>query len=119
MSEQECPLVPSRSRVIGERIDSPNVTSRGLYLPQKSAEDRRTSFVRVLAIGDPAADDPSVPPVGSVVVVPVYGGTEVDIGGRQYVILSASDIVAEVVDPDRAGLTRPQSDTYPQGRYNS
>lgn len=104
-------LRPVGNHIVVERDAARDKTPGGIVLPD-TAKDR-PGRGRVLAVGPgviPDGDSLPVPPiavrdsctgtltagvrVGDVVYFTWYGGTEVEIGGRTLVVLTASDVLA-------------------------
>jgi chaperonin GroES len=80
---------PLGNRVLIEREEQTNQTASGLYIPDSAKE--KPSEGKVVAVGKDAIE--AGLSEGDTVLFPKYGGTEVTIGGREYLIMSSDDIL--------------------------
>jgi chaperonin GroES len=80
---------PLGNRVLIEREEQTNQTASGLYIPDSAKE--KPSEGKVVAVGKDAIEAGLTE--GDIVLFPKYGGTEVTIGGREYLIMSSDDIL--------------------------
>jgi chaperonin GroES len=92
-------LKPLGDKVVVEVIDEPQTTASGIVLPDSAKEKSQRGKVvavgsgKMLDNGERVALEVSV---GDTVVFAKYGGTEIDIGGKEMMILSERDIHAIV-----------------------
>lgn len=99
MAESNLNLKPLGDKVVVEVIEEPQTTASGLVLPDTAKEKSQRG--KVLAVGpgkvlDNGNREPVEVKVGDTVVFAKYGGTELDLGGRELMILSQRDIHAIV-----------------------
>src|SRR5437764_9520425 len=91
-------LKPLGDRVIVEVLDEEESTVSGIVLPDTAREKPQRG--RVVAVGPGRYEDGELVPLdvkkGDEVVFSKYGGTEVKVGGEEYLILRESDILARV-----------------------
>ncbi len=92
-------LKPLGSRVVVEPIEEDERTAIGIVLPETAKEKPQKGTV--LAVGPGDRDDkgnriPMDVAVGDVVLYAKYGGTEIKIDSKKYLILRESDILAIV-----------------------
>ncbi len=92
-------LKPLGSRVVVEPIEEDERTAIGIVLPETAKEKPQKGTV--LAIGPGDRDDKGNRiamdvAVGDVVLYAKYGGTEIKIESKKYLILRESDILAIV-----------------------
>jgi chaperonin GroES len=93
-------LKPLGDRVVVKPQDDGEArTASGLVIPDTAKEKPQQGDV--LAVGPGALDDsgsriPMDVSVGDVVLYSKYGGTEIKIGGVEYLIVSARDLLAIV-----------------------
>jgi len=80
---------PLGNRVLIEREEQTNQTASGLYIPDSAKE--KPSEGKVVALGKNAIETGLSE--GDIVLFPKYGGTEVTIGGSEYLIISSDDIL--------------------------
>ena len=92
-------LKPLGDRVIVEVLDEEEVTYSGIVLPETAKEKPQRG--KVLATGPGRYEDGKLVPLdvkkNDEIVFSKYGGTEIKIGGDEYLILRESDILAKVV----------------------
>jgi chaperonin GroES len=90
-------LEPLEDRVVVEPMEAEQVTRGGIVLPDTAKEKPQKGKViavgpgRILDNGKRAA--PAVKK-GDTVVYAKYGGTEIEIDGKDYMILRESDLLA-------------------------
>jgi chaperonin GroES len=92
-------LKPLGDRVILEVVEGEESTVSGIVLPDTAKEKPQRG--KVMAVGPGRYEDGKLVPLdvkkGDEVVFSKYGGTEVKVGGEEYLILRESDILAKVV----------------------
>lgn len=84
-------IIPLNDRVLVEAKKVEEKTASGLYIPQTAQE--KTQIAIVVAIGD---DEEIKVKVGDEILYDKYAGTSVKLEGKDYLILSSSDILAIV-----------------------
>ena len=92
-------LKPLGDRLVVEPKESEQTTASGLVLPETAKEKPQEGTI--LAVGPGRRDDNGNRiemdvAVGDVVLYAKYGGTEVKMEGKKYLILKESDILAIV-----------------------
>ncbi len=97
MADKKQNLRPIGDKVVVEVIDEPQTTLSGIVLPDSAKEKSQRG--KVIAVGsgkllDNGSREPMEVSVGDTVLFAKYGGTEVDLGGRELMILSQRDIHA-------------------------
>jgi len=90
-------LKPQGDRLIVEILEEEEVTASGIVLPDTAKEKPQRG--RVLAIGKGRYEDGQLIPldltVGDEIIYSKYGGTEVKVGGEEYLILRETDVLAK------------------------
>lgn len=104
-------LTPLHDRIIVEAAPKEERTASGIILPDTAQEKPQRG--KVLAVGPgKLLDSGKVAPVdvkaGDVVLYGKYSGTEVTVGGHDYVILRAEDVLAIVVGESAKGVAAPK-----------
>jgi chaperonin GroES len=92
-------LKPIGDKVVVEVIDEPQTTASGIVLPDSAKEKSQRGKVIAVGTGKMLDNGQRVPlevSVGDTVVFAKYGGTELDLGGKELMILSERDIHAIV-----------------------
>lgn len=92
-------LKPLDDRVVVQSIEAEETTESGLVIPDTAKEKPQQG--QVLAVGPGRVTDsgeriPVDVKEGDTVVYSKYGGTEIKLGGEEYLILSGRDILAVV-----------------------
>jgi chaperonin GroES len=89
-------LTPLEDRIAVHANEEDETTASGLVIPDTAKE--RPQEGEVMAVGPGRFEDGKRIPmdvnVGDRVIYAKYGGTEVKVGGEEYLILSARDVLA-------------------------
>lgn len=97
-------LKPLHNRLVVERIDPEETTSSGIIIPDTAQEKPQQG--KVVSVGPGLADKSGkVVPMdvapGDTVLFTKYGGTEVTLEGRDYLILKEDDVLGVI--PGKGG----------------
>ncbi|MBE0535243.1 MAG: co-chaperone GroES [Phycisphaerae bacterium] len=92
---------PLADRVIVQRVEAESVTAGGIVLPDSAKEKPQRG--KVVSVGEGRIlDDGSLGKMqvkkGDGVLFSSYAGTEVKLEGKEYLIMSESDIMAIIED---------------------
>lgn len=82
---------PSQDRVLVEPAPAEEKTSSGLFIPDTAKEKPQRGTV--VAVGPGKKDEPMILKSGDVVLYGKYSGTEINIEGKEYLIMRESDIL--------------------------
>lgn len=85
---------PMADRVVVRPMEAESKTASGLYIPDTAKEKPHRGTV--LAVGPGKKDEPTMVKVGDTVLYGKYSGTEIQIDGKDYLIMKESDIFAIV-----------------------
>ncbi len=85
-------IKPLADRVLVEPAAAEEKTSSGLYIPDTAKEKPQRGTV--LAVGNGKKDEPLTVKTGDIVLYGKYSGTEINIEGKDYLIMKESDILA-------------------------
>jgi chaperonin GroES len=85
-------LKPLADRVIVESAPAEEKTSSGLIIPDTAKEKPQRG--KIIAVGTGKKDEPMTVKVGDSVLYGKYAGTEINVDGREYLIMRESDIFA-------------------------
>jgi chaperonin GroES len=93
-------LQPLGDRLIVEVLEEEQTTVSGIVLPDTAKEKPQRG--RVVAAGPGSRNDAGelVPldlAAGDTIIFSKYGGTEIKVGSKEYLILRESDVLAKVV----------------------
>jgi chaperonin GroES len=83
---------PLADRVLIEPAAAEQKTAGGIIIPDTAKEKPQRGTV--VAVGPGKKDEPVTVKVGDVVLYGKYAGTEINVEGRDYLIMRESDIVA-------------------------
>ena len=87
-------IKPLADRVLVEPAQAEEKTAGGIIIPDTAKEKPQKGTV--VAVGTGKKDEPMTVKVGDLVLYGKYAGTELTIGGTNYLIMRESDIVAIV-----------------------
>lgn len=92
-------ISPLEDRIVIRQVEAEQTTQFGLVLPDSAKEKPQEG--EVVAVGPGRIDDsgnrvPMDVAVGDKVIYSRYGGTEVSVGGDDYLILSSRDVLAKL-----------------------
>jgi chaperonin GroES len=87
------PISGTANRVIVEPAAAEEKTASGIYIPDTAKEKPSKGTVVSVSDEDAEGKKPTVK-VGDVVLYGKYGGTELPIDGKDYLIMRESDIYA-------------------------
>ena len=87
---------PLHDRVLVERLEEENKTKSGIIIPDTAKEKPMEG--KIIAVGSGVRDDKgNVSPldvkVGNKILFAKWGGTEVKLDGKEYLIMKESDIL--------------------------
>jgi chaperonin GroES len=90
-------LKPLHDRIIVKRIEAESKTAGGIIIPDSAKE--KPIEGKVVAVGDGTLDSNGKRVAltvneGDVVLFAKWGGTEIKIGGVEYLIMKESDVLA-------------------------
>jgi chaperonin GroES len=90
---------PLADKVLVQRLEAQTKTTGGIVLPDSAKEKPQRG--KIISVGDgKVLDDGTVRKLqvkkGDMVLFTSYAGTEVKIDGREYLIMSESDIMAVI-----------------------
>ena len=90
---------PLADKVLVQRVEAQTVTSGGIVLPDSAKEKPQRG--KIISVGKgKTLDDDTVKKVqvrkGDMVLFTSYAGTDVKIDGKEYLIMSESDIMAVI-----------------------
>ncbi len=87
-------ITPLADRVVVEAAEAQTTTAGGIIIPDTAKE--KPSKGTVVAAGKGKKDEPITVKVGDTVLYGKYAGTEIQIDGKDYLIMRESDILAIV-----------------------
>ena len=91
-------IQPLEDRIVVKVLEAETTTASGLVIPDTAKEKPQEG--QVLAVGPGRFEDGARVPMdvaeGDTIIFSKYGGTEVKIGGEEYLVLSARDVLAKV-----------------------
>ena len=87
-------IKPLADRVLVEPAAAETKTASGLIIPDNAKEKPQKG--KVVAVGTGKKDEPLTVKVGDTVLYGKYGGTELKLDGKDYLMMRESDIMAIV-----------------------
>ena len=85
---------PLHDRVLIKVLDSEEKTAGGIIIPDTAKEKPQKGTV--VAVGNGKKDEPLTVKIGDTVLYGKYGGTELKLEGKDYLMMRESDILAIV-----------------------
>ena len=85
-------IKPLADRVLVEPMQAQTKTASGIIIPDNAKEKPQKGTV--VAIGNGTKDEPLTVKVGDTVLYGKYGGTELKLEGKDYLMMRESDILA-------------------------
>ena len=90
----ELNIQPLADRVLVEPVAAETTTASGIIIPDNAKEKPQKGTV--VAVGTGKKDEPLTVKVGDTVLYGKYGGTELKLEGKDYLMMRESDILAIV-----------------------
>ena len=87
-------ITPLADRVVVEAAAAEEKTAGGIIIPDTAKEKPQRG--KVVAVGAGKKDEPTTVKVGDTVLYGKYAGTEIQIDGKDYLIMRESDIFAVI-----------------------
>ena len=87
-------LTPLHDRVLVKRVDQEEKTAGGIIIPDTAKEKPQQGTV--VAVGPGKKDEPITLSAGDTVYYGKYSGTEIQLSGKDYLIMRASDILGSL-----------------------
>ena len=87
-------IKPLADRVLIEPMEAETKTASGIIIPDNAKEKPQRG--NVVAVGTGTKDEPLTVKVGDTVLYGKYGGTELKLEGKDYLMMRESDILAIV-----------------------
>ena len=87
-------LRPLHDRILVRPAEAEEVTKGGIIIPDTAKEKPQKGTV--VAVGNGKKDEPITVKVGDQVLYGKYSGTEINVEGKDYLIMRESDILAVI-----------------------
>lgn len=85
-------VTPMKDKVLVKPKEAEEKTKGGIYIPESAKE--KTQEGDIIAVGE--CKEYPLLKVGCKVIYEKYGGTEIKMDGKEYMILNAKDVLAVV-----------------------
>ncbi len=92
MAKSNVNVKPLADRVLVEPAPAETKTSGGIIIPDTAKEKPMRG--RIVAVGNGKPDEPMTVKAGDTVLYGKYAGTELNVDGKDYLIMRESDIYA-------------------------
>ena len=92
-------IKPLEDRIVIKQVEAEQTTASGLVIPDSAKEKPQEGEVVAVGPGRISDSGTRIPldvATGDTVIYSKFGGTEVKVGGEDYLVLSARDILAVV-----------------------
>jgi chaperonin GroES len=92
-------LEPLDDRIVVEPMEAESKTKGGIVLPDTAKEKPQRGTVISVGPGRVADDGKRIPMTvkkGNKIIYAKYGGMEVEVDGKEYMILRESDVLAKI-----------------------
>lgn len=90
-------IKPVSKNIVLKAVTPEAKTKSGLYIPETAKEEKTPMMAEVVAIGTSKKITERGISVGDWVVYSKYAGTEVELEGEKFMIISVNDILAKIV----------------------
>ncbi|MBE6334698.1 MAG: co-chaperone GroES [Odoribacter sp.] len=80
------------NKIIVEPVEAETKTASGIIIPDSAQE--KPNRGKVIATGNGTKDEPMEVKVGDIVVFGKYSGTELNVDGDKYIIMSQNEVLA-------------------------
>jgi len=80
------------NKIIVEPVEAEEKTTSGIIIPDSAKEKPQKG--KVVSVGPGKKDEPMEIKVGDIVLYTKYGGTEINIDDKEYLVMSQSDVLA-------------------------
>ncbi|GAB1473631.1 co-chaperone GroES [Bacteroidota bacterium] len=87
-------IKPLADRVLVEPKEAETKTASGLYIPDTAKEKPQQG--KIIAVGNGKKDEPMELKVGDLVLYGKYSGTEINVEGKEYLMMRQSDVLAVI-----------------------
>ncbi|MEQ9186188.1 MAG: co-chaperone GroES [Cryomorphaceae bacterium] len=85
---------PNEDRVLVEPAVAEEKTAGGIIIPDTAKEKPQQGTI--IAVGPGKKDEPITLKVGETVFYGKYSGTEIQVSGKEYLIMKASDVLGSL-----------------------
>jgi chaperonin GroES len=87
-------IKPVASNLVLKNVEPEVKTKSGLYIPETAKEDKTPNMAEVVAVGTSKKIAERGIKKGDWVIYSKYAGTEVDVDGTKFMIVSIKDVLA-------------------------
>lgn len=85
-------IKPLADRVLVEPMEAETKKPSGIFIPETAKEKPQKGTV--VAVGNGKKDEPLTVKIGDTILYGKYGGTELNLEGKDYLMMRESDILA-------------------------
>ena len=87
-------IKPLADRVLVEPAVAESKTASGIFIPDTAKEKPQKGVI--IAVGAGKKDEPNTVKIGDTVLYGKYSGTEIQLSGKDYLIMREADILAVI-----------------------
>jgi chaperonin GroES len=88
-------ITPLADRILVESLLPNATTSGGIIIPDAAMEKSQKG--KVVAVGKGTSDEPVTLKVGDVILFGKYGGADIKIDNKDYLIMKESEVIALII----------------------
>ncbi len=89
-------IKPVAAYLVLKNVEPEVKTKSGLFIPETAKEDKTPNMAEVVAVGTAKKITERGIKKGDWVIYSKYAGTEVDVDGTKFVIVSIKDVLAKI-----------------------
>ncbi|OWK38880.1 co-chaperone GroES [Fimbriiglobus ruber] len=92
-------IIPLNEKIVVQRLEAEDKTAGGIILPDTAKEKPKQGKILAVGEGKPLENGSRAPfqvKVGDRVLFTSYAGNEVNVGNKEYLIMTEDDILAVV-----------------------
>jgi chaperonin GroES len=92
-------IIPLNDKIVVERLEADDKTAGGIILPDTAKEKPKQGKVLAVGEGKPLESGKRAPfqvKVGDRVLFTSYAGNEVNVDGKEYLVMTEDDVLAVV-----------------------
>jgi chaperonin GroES len=89
-------IKPVSKYLVLKAVEAEVKTKSGLFIPETAKEDKTPNMAEVVEVGTSKKIAERGIKVGDLVVYSKYSGTEVELDGQKFTIISVKDILAKI-----------------------
>ncbi|NBX04424.1 MAG: co-chaperone GroES [Alphaproteobacteria bacterium] len=97
-------IKPLGDRIVVERIEQESKTAGGIIIPDNAKEKPKQGKVLAVGAGNKDENGKRIPvdvAIGDIVLFTQWGGSEIKLDGKEYLVLKESDVIGIIVETSK------------------